>query len=129
DTTQGRFGFVRHQQNMTTNKEARKGEVTKPNLEQMADTISRLTVRLPKVYDASVLVTRQEVLIGYKTDTKKRNESADQVKKTAMSVVPRYYHIYVTDSPNIIPDIQRFQNLPPTKNIDSMLQSTMKEMK
>ena len=44
------------------------------------------------------LLQIKQVLIAYKTDTKDRNLTADQVKKTAMSIVPRYYHVYVSDN-------------------------------
>lgn len=129
DVANGRFGFVRHQQSPDSNKEARDGDVPSIDREQLADSISRLSVRLPNVYDASVLVTNREVLVGYKAHTNNRNMTADQVKNTALSIVPRYFHAYVTDSPQILPDIQRFQNLPPDRDIDNMLNDTIKEIK
>ena len=67
------------------------------NREQVANIISQFSTDIPNVNDVATLVTDQEVLIAYKTDSKNRNLTADQVKKTAMSVVPRYYHVYVTD--------------------------------
>ncbi len=49
------------------------------------------------------------MLIAYRTDVKDkegRNDIADQVKKTALSVVPRWYHVYVTDDPSLRQDIE-----------------------
>lgn len=129
DAANGRFGYVHHQRQPGENKEARDGGVAHQDLEQLADRIGRLSVRLPNVTDTSTLVTARNVLIGYKTDSDNRKLAANQVKNTAMSIVPRYFHVYVTDNAHIIPDIQRFQNLAPTKNIDKMMDDTIKEMK
>lgn len=129
DTSNGRFGYVRHQRAPGANKEARDGGVAHQDLEQLADRIGRLSVRLPNVTDTSTLVTNRDVLIGYKTDSDNRKLTANQVKNTAISIVPRYFHVYVTDDSHIIPDIQRFQNLSPTHDIDNMLDDTIKEMK
>lgn len=129
DSANGRFGFVRHQKAPRKNKEARGDDIPKQNLEQLADRIGRLSVRLPNVNDTSTLVTNREVLIGYQTDSQNRKKTADQVKNTAMSIIPRYFHVYVTDDPQIIPDIQRFQNLTHTQDIENMLDDTIMEMK
>ncbi|HEY9577034.1 MAG TPA: YhcN/YlaJ family sporulation lipoprotein, partial [Pseudobacillus sp.] len=77
--------------------------------ERTADTIGRLSLDLPKVNEASVLVTDQEVLIAYNTDAKEgkdRREVAEQVKRTALSVVPRWYHVYMTDDTDLRRDIE-----------------------
>ncbi|MQM40297.1 hypothetical protein KBTX_04344 [wastewater metagenome] len=129
DAANGRFGYVRHQKDPRGDNEARDGRIPQLNLEQLADTIGRLTVRLDQVNDVSTLVTNREVLVGYKTDSENREMTADQVKNTAFSIVPRYYHVYVTDDPQVIPDIQRFQNLTHTREIDNLLSDTIAEMK
>lgn len=69
------------------------------------------------------------MFVVYKTDSTNRFETADQVKKTAISVVPRYYHVYVSDNPRMFQDIERFGRLDAnSRNIDQILQQTIKEM-
>lgn len=69
------------------------------------------------------------MLIAYQTDSKNRNETADQVKKTAISIVPRYYHVYLSDQPEMIKQIEGYSGLDPnSRDIDQILNSTIKEM-
>jgi hypothetical protein len=94
------FGYVRQQKSPIQGETVSYKNMYTMDREQTADAISKLSVGIPNVNDASVLVTDEEVLIAYDTgkDTKKeRMEVADQVKRSAMSVVPRWYHVYVTD--------------------------------
>lgn len=122
------FGYVRHQKSGIPN------DVTltrTPGLdrEQAANTISSLIVQLPNVNDVATLVTDEEVLVAYKTDSKNRFETADQVKKTALSAVPRYYHVYVSDNPSMIQQIEAYSPLDSTsRDIDEILNKTIKEM-
>jgi hypothetical protein len=51
------------------------------------------------------------------------------VKKTALSVVPRYYHVYVADNPQLMKDIERFGRLDSNaRNIDQLLDATIQQM-
>ncbi|MBS4222900.1 YhcN/YlaJ family sporulation lipoprotein [Lederbergia citrea] len=107
------FGFVRQVKSPVP------GETidTKPiriNREQTANNISKMAVNLPNVQDASVLVTDQEVLVAYlinNTDEKVRFETADQVKKIAISAVPRWFHIYVTDDPALRQNVENIASM------------------
>lgn len=124
-----RYGFVRHQKNATGNDVNMYQKVATLNREKAADTISRLAVALPNINDVATLVTDEEVLIGYKTTEKDRMEAADQVKRTAMSVVPRYYHVYVTDNPRIMQDIENFSMVgSTTPNMEQSIENTVREM-
>ncbi|RBW71283.1 YhcN/YlaJ family sporulation lipoprotein [Bacillus taeanensis] len=126
DTDQ--FGYVRLQKN--ENDSTQQGVIGAIDRDAVADMITRMAVNLPNVNEAATLVTDDKVLIGYQTDAEGRFETADQVKKTALSVIPRYYHVYVSDDDTVISDIERFQNLTTrTNNIDSYLQSTIQKMK
>jgi hypothetical protein len=122
------FGYVRHQ------KSGIPQDVTftrTPGLdrEQAANTISSLIVQLPNIDDVATLVTDEEVLVAYETDSKNRFETADQVKKTALSAVPRYYHVYVSDKDNMIQQIEAFSPLDSTsRDIDEILNKTIREM-
>ena len=91
------YGFVRHQKSPVQGDQGGTKHYSALDREQVANIISQLSTDIPNVNDVATLVTDQEVLIAYSTDTKNRNQTADQVKRTAMSVVPRFYHVYVTD--------------------------------
>jgi hypothetical protein len=105
------YGFVRHQKSPIMNDNTANNDYTALNREQLANIISKYSVNVPNVNDVATLVTDQEVLIAYDTDTKDRNMTADQVKKTAFSVVPRYYHVYVTDNKTLMRDVENLANL------------------
>ncbi|MDQ0257632.1 hypothetical protein J2S74_005094 [Evansella vedderi] len=77
----------------------------------MADTISKLVVTLRDINEAAALVTDQHVLIVYDADSDDETLTATQVKKTAYSVVPGSYDVYVSNNTTLIQDIQRFQGL------------------
>jgi Sporulation lipoprotein YhcN/YlaJ (Spore_YhcN_YlaJ) len=124
----GSFGYVRHQ------KSGIPQDVTftrTPGLdrEKAANTISSLIVQLPNIKDVATLVTDEEVLVAYETDSNNRKETADQVKKTALSAVPRYYHVYISDMDNMIDQIEAFSPLDSaSRDIDQILNKTIKEM-
>ncbi|MBT2666474.1 YhcN/YlaJ family sporulation lipoprotein [Bacillus sp. ISL-4] len=98
--------------------------------EQLSDVITKLSVQIPNVNDAATLVTDEEVLVVYDTNAKDRTETADQVKRTAMSVVPRYYHVYVSDDyQTLAQDVENFSTLKSgSKGIDYTIEQTIKRM-
>ncbi|MDQ7861728.1 YhcN/YlaJ family sporulation lipoprotein [Peribacillus frigoritolerans] len=98
--------------------------------EQLSDVISKLSVQIPNVNDAATLVTDEEVLVVYDTNNKDRTETADQVKRTAMSVVPRYYHVYVSDDyQNLAQDVENFATVKSgSRGIDYTIEQTIKRM-
>jgi hypothetical protein len=124
-----RFGYVRHQRTgvMGAQQDQPEYEIDR---EQFADMISRLSTHIPNVDDVSTLVTDEEVLIVYQTDAKDRKDTADQVKKTAMSVVPRWFEIYVSDNPNLRQNVENFATLNTNSDdIDSLLEGVIKQMR
>ncbi|MGM7634125.1 YhcN/YlaJ family sporulation lipoprotein [Bacillus sp. Hm123] len=109
------FGYVRQQKSPIQGETVSYKNMYTIDRERTADAISKLSVGLSTVNDCSVLVTDKEVLIAYDTDAKtkkERTDAAEQVKKTAMSVVPRWYNIYVTDDVGLRRDIE---NIAPLK--------------
>ncbi|KYC86358.1 YhcN/YlaJ family sporulation lipoprotein [Heyndrickxia sporothermodurans] len=103
------FGFVRQVKSPVPNKNVNFNQDNAMNREKVAKSISNILVTIPNVHDASVLVTDEEVLVAYRTDAKDKKdrfEVADQVKKTAMSVVPRWFHVYVTDDTSLRQDVK-----------------------
>lgn len=127
----GAFGYVRHTRNTNNMKSQRQpSNIVYLDRDRLADMISSMAIQLPYVHDTAVLVTDEEVLIGYKTTTKDRDATADQVKKTALSVIPRYYHVYVSDNEGIIPTIERYQDGSTANGqMDKSIEQTITEMK
>jgi hypothetical protein len=123
------FGYVRHQKSPIPGDQKIYSEIPKMDREVVADLISKISTTIPHVNDVATLVTDEEVLIVYDTDSDDRFETADQVKKTGLSVVPRYYHVYVSDDPNLMEDIERFGRLDATsRNVDQIITTTIKSM-
>ncbi|WP_243290420.1 YhcN/YlaJ family sporulation lipoprotein [Bacillus sp. FJAT-47783] len=129
DDMDNHFGYVRHQKSPIKGYEKLSTQTPEIDREQIANIISSLSVQLPNVNDVATLVTDDEVLVGYVTDSKNRLETADQVKKTAISVVPRYFHIYVTDNPNLIKQIESYSQMDTNAlRADRSLDTIIKEM-
>ncbi|MCM3004445.1 YhcN/YlaJ family sporulation lipoprotein [Priestia koreensis] len=123
------YGYVRHTKNPDHDQSNMNKGMISINREKVADSISRMATSIPNIHDVATLVTDDEVLIAYKTDNPNRNEAADQVKRTAMSVVPRYYHVYVSDNPEHIKDVERFSTLDTKdENTQTSLQQTIRSM-
>ncbi|WP_057912116.1 YhcN/YlaJ family sporulation lipoprotein [Peribacillus muralis] len=122
------FGFTRTNKT-TTNGRNVSNKTASIDREQLSDVISKLSVQIPNVNDVSTLVTDEEVLVVYETDAKDRTDTADQVKRTAMSVVPRYYHVYVSDDPTLAQNVENFATLKSgSRGIDYTIEQTIKSM-
>ncbi len=105
----GAFGYVHYTRKKGTNNALTGNHIPKIDYKALADIVTRLTLSLPTVYDAGTLVTDQYVLIGYQSDNPDREEAAQQVKAAALSVVPNYYKIYVSDAHNATADLARYK--------------------
>ncbi|GGB46265.1 YhcN/YlaJ family sporulation lipoprotein [Fictibacillus barbaricus] len=127
NTNYGDFGYMRH---MSGDKVKSGNGVPYLNRQKLADMISDMVLQLPNIKDVGTLVTDEEVLIGYKTTNKDRNAAADQVKMTAFAVVPRYYHVYVSDEKGMIDKIEQYQSLNnDTEEIEGIMDRLIQEMK
>ncbi|GGF32555.1 putative lipoprotein YutC [Halobacillus andaensis] len=106
----GQVGYVRFQKDQL-DQEAEKNHKIKVNREQMADMITRMILRYEDFDDVATLVADDEILVAYTApEGKDRNEAADMIKKTAYSLVPSFYHVYVSDNPTAFGDIQSLSN-------------------
>ncbi|AIM16076.1 MULTISPECIES: YhcN/YlaJ family sporulation lipoprotein [Neobacillus] len=124
------YGYVRNQKSPLMNDNTANNNDTGLDREQLANIISKLAAEIPNVNDVAALVTDQEVLVAYQTDTKNRELTADQVKRTALSVVPRYYHVYVSDNKAHIRDIENLANFTSTsKKAREQVNAVIKRMK
>jgi hypothetical protein len=123
------FGYVRHQKTGVMGADNMENAYQAIDREQIADMISRFSTMAPNVDDVSTLVTDEEVLIVYQTDSNNRDETADQVKRMAMSVVPRWYHVYVTDDTNMRNEVENFASLDTdSRDVDDLIDGVVKQM-
>ncbi|MEH7382826.1 YhcN/YlaJ family sporulation lipoprotein [Bacillus sp. JJ1533] len=123
------FGYVRHQKNPVPGQANVYNNLPAMDREKVADLISKICTTIPNVNDVGTLVTDEEVLVVYDTDSKDRNLTADQVKRSALSVVPRFYHVYVSDDPDMMNQIERFGRLDSdSRNVDQIITSTIQQM-
>lgn len=122
------FGFVRHVKNPIGDHQ-NSDHYAVLDREKVADTISKWATDLPNVNEAATLVTDDEVLIAYRTNSEDRKLTADQVKRTALSIVPRYYHVYVSDNANLIRNVESYANLSTdSRDVDSLVANLVKQM-
>ncbi|MEH7237063.1 YhcN/YlaJ family sporulation lipoprotein [Bacillus sp. JJ1562] len=123
------FGYVRHQKNPVPGRVNVYSNLPAMDREKVADLISKICTTIPNVNDVGTLVTDEEVLVAYDTDSKDRNLTADQVKRAALSVVPRFFHVYVSDDPDMMKQIERFGTLDSdSRNVDQIITSTIQQM-
>ncbi|MGG0716119.1 YhcN/YlaJ family sporulation lipoprotein [Robertmurraya massiliosenegalensis] len=124
------FGYVRHQKAPIIGSNVSNDHYEPMDREKTADTISKLCTDLPHVDDVSTLVTGEEVIVVYDTESDNRNLTADQVKKTAMSVVPRWFDIYVTDNTALRKNVESYATMDSdSKKIEYALNELIKEIK
>ncbi|RHW42652.1 sporulation protein [Neobacillus notoginsengisoli] len=125
------FGFFRHQKSPIMGDRSARRHPPVMDRKKLARDIGRLSTDLPNVNDAAVLVTDDEVLVAYESDTDNRELTADQVRKTAISVVPSFYHVYVSDNKMLIRDVETLsslntQNENATETIDAVIREMRK---
>lgn len=122
------FGYVRHKRADVA------GAAEQPhytiNREQLANTISRLSTQVNGVDDVSTLVTDEEVLIVYENNSENRADTAMQVKRMAESVVPGWFHIFVSDNTNLRQNIKNFATLNThSRDIDELIDGVIRQMR
>ncbi|GAB4072791.1 YhcN/YlaJ family sporulation lipoprotein [Barrientosiimonas marina] len=77
----------------------------------LANMITRIVLENEDFDEAATLVTEDKTLIAYgKQDNLDNNEAADIVNKTAVSILPGYFDVYISDNEALIPDIQSLHN-------------------
>ncbi|MBU8906572.1 YhcN/YlaJ family sporulation lipoprotein [Desertibacillus haloalkaliphilus] len=125
------FGYVR-QQKANKNGHNPMTESAYFDRELMAETITNMAVYLPGVHDVATLVTDKYALVVYdaEADDDERERVADQVKRTAYSVLPRFYDVYVSDNRENMEAIERFSSLGShSPEVNDLLEPTIEEMK
>lgn len=128
DPKRAEFGYVRHEkaQVQAMNREPIAGYFDR---DQLAEYITKMSLYVPGVQDVGTLVTHKHVLISYHADTENRVETAEQVKKSAEYLVPRFYDVYVSDEPEMMQNIERFRSMSTlSPNVDEVIEYTIHEM-
>ncbi|HEY4602198.1 MAG TPA: YhcN/YlaJ family sporulation lipoprotein [Cerasibacillus sp.] len=122
-----RIGFVNYKRNQIENESQRQMTVDRFAL---ADMITRLLLQNKAFEEVATVVTGNEVLIAYeKHDDFDEKETIEYARKTAMSVMPRYFDIHVSDNPNLIDDLQSLHNsLTTDKNYQNVVDQIIHEM-
>lgn len=123
------FGYVRHFKSPVPGDNGGTDHYAAIDREKVADIIGKYCTEIPGVDDISTLVTDEEVLIVYATNSDNRFEKADQVKKMAMSVVPRWYHVYVSDNTNLRKNVESYATLDSdSRNVEFAIDELIKDM-
>lgn len=125
------FGYVRHQKSPIAGDNASSDHYVALDREKLADIIGKFCTDVPSVNDVSTLVTDEEVIIVYDTNTDDRAYTADQVKKMAMSVVPRWYNVYVSDDIHLRGNVESYATMDANSRdthfgIDKLIQEVKK---
>lgn len=97
----------------------------------MANMITKTIMKNNKFEEVATLVTDQEVLIAYqKSDDMDSSQAAEIAKRSAMSITPRYFDVYVSDNELLIKDIHSLHKAS-TKNkkYDNTIDRIIHEMK
>lgn len=130
DARIGAFGFMHYSRKPGREYALSVDHLPKTDYQALADIITRLELSLPDIYDVGTLVTDQYVLIAYKTSNNNRQEAAQQVKRTALSVVPNYYKVYISDLPFAQQDIANYKDLSAnTPRVHQWLEHVINRMK
>jgi hypothetical protein len=130
DIVQGTFGHTHYTRKPGRENVLDARHIPKTDYQALSDIVTRLELTLPDVYDVGTLVTDEYILIAYKTTNHNRNEAAEQVKRTALSVVPNYYKVYISDQPFAQTEIANYKDLGvTTARVHQWLPHLIKRMK
>lgn len=101
------LGFVRYTKDDFANDEAHEHRSISVDRREMADMISRIILQNNNYEEVVTLVTDEEVLIAFEPAENISDEEAMiNARKTAESIVPRYYDIYSSADDTLIQNLQ-----------------------
>lgn len=124
-----KLGFVRYTKE-EVNNEAANNYVFTINKELKAHAITNMILRSEGFEEVATLVTDQDVLIAYEINGDiEADLAADIAKQSAITVMPRYFDIYVSDHDVLIKDIHSLHNSSTeNKNYQQTIDKIIKEM-
>lgn len=121
------YGFTRYQR-----QEVDEQQNPSPifDYQVMSDAISRVVLTNDEISEVATLVTDQYVLVAYDAQADNEEYVADQVKRSAISIVPRYYDVVISNDPGHFEEISRFRNQSTNSaNLRQSIEQTINEMK
>ncbi|MFD2760690.1 YhcN/YlaJ family sporulation lipoprotein [Lentibacillus juripiscarius] len=108
--TDDKIGYVRYSKEQIENNTEKDHNVTIDRT-KLANMIARIILRNDGFDEVAALVTDEEALIAYaKGDALEADKAADIANKTATSILPGYFDVYVSDNEMIMQDIQSLHN-------------------
>src|SRR5699024_11101764 len=124
-------GFVRYSENDINVMDDDEKEIPQLNREQMADTITKILMQQKSYKEAATLVTDKHVLIAY--DTGDESDNSEKLRKTATktaeTIVPGFYDVYVSDKPTHIDDIHSLHHETTSTNANNTIEKIITEKK
>lgn len=129
EETNSELGYVRYTKDQLTNEQGNSEISIDRN--EMADSITRIILSNNGFEEVATLVTDKEVLIAYeRNEATPEKEAADIARRTALSIMPSFYTIYVSDNETLMQDIQSLHNsTSQNRDYDNTINSIIKEMK
>ncbi|MFC0559482.1 YhcN/YlaJ family sporulation lipoprotein [Halalkalibacter alkalisediminis] len=122
------YGYQRYDREHVNNN-GRQNVIPAVDRSLLADSVTRLVLTNDVVSEAGALVTDKYVLVAYDAQADNRESVADQVKRSALSIVPRYYEVYISDNPDHFDEIERFQHMTTgSADMEGALTQTINEM-
>ncbi len=129
DRANNMYGYSRYQKAQVDQEGIQKAN-SLVNRQRLSDGVTRLTLSNDDVEEAATLVTDEHVLVAYTTKSANRDYVADKVKRSAISVVPRFYDVYISDDHRMFQAIERFQGLQSTNGaIENTMEQTIERFK
>lgn len=89
--------------------------------EVLADAVAQIVVGLHNVTDSAVIVTDQDIIIGYKAHHNTQEDYQTQVVQAGESVTPRWYNVYATDDIELVRSLKEVTKEPSTDRLGTQL--------
>lgn len=124
-----RLGFVRHSKDGYDNQFDNERIITMDRT-KMADTITRVILQNDGFEEVATLITDKDVLIAYEQNEDIQAPiAADIAKKTATSVMPGYFDVYVSNNKSLMEEIHSLHNsTTKNKNYNNTIEEIISEM-
>lgn len=125
-----KLGYVKYTKDQLNNESEQNHSVTIDRT-KLANMITRIILRNDGFDEVATLVTDEIALIAYSKEEEMESvNAADIAKKSAVSVLPGYFDVYVSENNMLIQDIQSLHNSRiQENNYDSTINRIIKEMK
>lgn len=124
------LGFVRYTKENVKMMHDTELDAPKIDRNEKADTITKILLQNESFDEVATLVTDTEVLIAYDSlENVDVSELTTIAKKTAESIMPRYYDVYVSHQPQHMDLIHSLHNSYVDSESEHTIKKIIKEMK